>query len=40
MSLDETARGRLRDLIRSRLPFEADGSIRLTARAWAAKGRA
>jgi SAM-dependent methyltransferase len=40
MSLDEGARGRLRDLIRSRLPFEADGSIRLAARAWAAKGRA
>jgi SAM-dependent methyltransferase len=35
MSLHETARGRLRDRIRERLPVEADGSISLTARAWA-----
>jgi SAM-dependent methyltransferase len=37
MSLDETARARLRDRIRERLPVEADGSIWLTARAWAAR---
>lgn len=35
MSLDEAARARLRDRIRSRLPFAADGSITMTARAWA-----
>lgn len=33
MSLDETARARLRDCIRDRLPTEANGSISLTARA-------
>ena len=38
MSLDETARARLRDRIRARLPIKADGSISLTARAWAARG--
>ncbi len=38
MSLDETARARLRDRIRERLPVEADGSIALTARAWGARG--
>lgn len=37
MSLDETARARLRDLIRERIPVEADGSISLTARAWAVR---
>lgn len=37
MSLDETARLRLRDCIRERLPVEANGSISLTARAWAAR---
>jgi len=37
MSLDETARARLRDRIRERLPVEANGSISLTARAWAAR---
>jgi SAM-dependent methyltransferase len=37
MSLDETARGHLRDRIRARLPIEAGGSISLTARAWAAR---
>ncbi len=37
MSLDETARARLRDRIRERLPIAADGSISLTARAWAAR---
>ena len=35
MSLDETARTRLRDRIRERLPVEADGSISIIARAWA-----
>jgi SAM-dependent methyltransferase len=38
MSLDEPARNRLRDRLRSRLPQEPDGSIRLTARAWATRG--
>jgi SAM-dependent methyltransferase len=37
MSLDETARARLRDRIQERLPIEASGSISLTARAWAAR---
>jgi SAM-dependent methyltransferase len=37
MSLDEKARVRLRDRIRERLPVAADGSISLTARAWAAR---
>ena len=37
MSLDEAARTRLRDRIRARLPLEADGSIPLTARAWAVR---
>jgi SAM-dependent methyltransferase len=37
MSLDETARVRLRDRIRERLPVAANGSISLTARAWAAR---
>jgi SAM-dependent methyltransferase len=37
MSLDETARARLRDRIRERLPVQADGSISLTARAWATR---
>ena len=35
MSLDETMRARLRDAIRHRLPIESDGSISLSARAWA-----
>jgi SAM-dependent methyltransferase len=39
MSLDETARTRLRELIRERLPMEENGSITLTARTWAARGR-
>ena len=38
MSLDEAARGRLRDRIRERLPVAADGSISLMARAWAVRG--
>ena len=39
MSLDEDARGRLRERIRERLPIEADGSISLIARAWAVRAR-
>ncbi|HYA46547.1 MAG TPA: class I SAM-dependent methyltransferase [Burkholderiales bacterium] len=39
MSLDETARVRLRDRIRGRLPIAANGSLSLTARAWAARTR-
>ena len=35
MSLDESTRARLRDRIRARIPVHADGSIPLTARAWA-----
>ncbi|HEY5899053.1 MAG TPA: class I SAM-dependent methyltransferase [Burkholderiales bacterium] len=37
MSLDEPVRARLRDRIRERLPVAADGSISLTARAWAVR---
>jgi SAM-dependent methyltransferase len=37
MSLDEEARGRLRERIRERMPPRADGSISLTARAWAVR---
>lgn len=40
MSLDEKRRAALRERIRGRLPVERDGSIALTARAWAARGRA
>ena len=36
VSLDEPARERLRDRLRSTLPTQADGSIHLVARAWAA----
>ncbi len=39
MSLGETARARLRDRIRERLPIGADGSISLSARAWAARAQ-
>jgi hypothetical protein len=35
MALDEAARARLRERIRERLPVETNGSIALTARAWA-----
>lgn len=38
MSLPPDARDRLRDLIHSRLPVAADGTVRLTARAWAVRG--
>lgn len=37
MSLDEPARTRLRDRLRATLPAGADGSISLTARAWAVR---
>jgi SAM-dependent methyltransferase len=40
MSLDETARAQLRGRIRARLPTEANGSISLTARAWAVRSSA
>ena len=39
MSLDEAARARLRDHLRERMPTNANGSISLTARAWAARAR-
>lgn len=39
MSLDESARTQLRDRIRERMPLQADGSIALTARAWAVRGK-
>ena len=35
MALDEPRRSRLADALRRRLPVQADGSISLTARAWA-----
>lgn len=38
MALEEMARARLRDRLRERVPVAADGSISLTARAWAARG--
>ena len=38
VSLEEDARVRLRERLRATLPIEADGSIHLTARAWAARG--
>ena len=37
MSLDEAARAHLRDRLRTRVPIHADGSISLTARAWAVR---
>lgn len=37
MSLDDGARTRLRERLRARLPAGSDGSISLTARAWAAR---
>ena len=39
VSLDEPARTALRDRLRASLPEEPDGTIRLTARAWAVRGR-
>jgi SAM-dependent methyltransferase len=38
MSLDEPARARLREGLKAALPIQADGSIMLTARAWAVRG--
>jgi SAM-dependent methyltransferase len=38
MSLSEDARTRLRELLRERIPTQSDSSIRLRARAWAARG--
>jgi SAM-dependent methyltransferase len=38
MSLDDAARTRLRDRIRSRMPLAPDGSAALVARAWAVRG--
>ena len=38
-TLDQPARDALREQLRSSLPFEPDGSIHLTARVWAVKGR-
>jgi SAM-dependent methyltransferase len=40
MSLAEERRRALRDLLRARLPANPDGSIPLTARAWAIRGTA
>jgi SAM-dependent methyltransferase len=39
MSLLDERREALRERIRAAVPFEADGSISLTARAWAVRGR-
>ncbi|HLN77846.1 MAG TPA: methyltransferase domain-containing protein [Nocardioidaceae bacterium] len=39
MSLTDERRHALRDLLRARLQPDADGAIRLTARAWAVRGR-
>ena len=39
MSLAEAARARLREAVRRRIPVQADGSISLTARAWAVRAR-
>jgi SAM-dependent methyltransferase len=38
MSLDEAARGRLRDRLRAKVPATANGSISMIARAWAVRG--
>ncbi len=38
MSLTEDRRAQLRELIRTRLPYDTDGSIPLVARAWAVRG--
>lgn len=38
MTLSEDRRERLREYLRAHLPTETDGSIRLIARAWAARG--
>ena len=38
-SLSEQDRAALREELRSRLPADPDGAIRLAARAWAVRGR-
>ena len=38
MALDQSARARLCERIRERIPLQADGSISLVARAWAVRG--
>jgi len=38
LSLNERDRKNLRDILYNKLPIQADGSIALTARAWAARG--
>ena len=38
MSLSESDRADLRGRLEARLPTEPDGTINLTARAWAARG--
>ena len=38
MSLSEPRRTELREAIRSRLPVDGDGTLRLIARAWAVRG--
>ena len=38
VSLSDEQRGELRELLRERLPSSVDGSIELTARAWAVRG--
>jgi hypothetical protein len=40
IALDDHTRAQLRDRLRARLPVAADGSIALTARAWAIRGTA
>ena len=40
VSLDAASQRRLRERLRDTLPFNADGSIDLMARAWAVRGRA
>ncbi len=39
LSLDEASRAEFREALRARLPLSADGSIELTARVWAVRGR-
>jgi hypothetical protein len=39
-TLPEAGRGRIRELLRSRLPTNPDGSIPLSARAWVVRGTA
>jgi hypothetical protein len=38
MSLSEEERAKLKEAMRARVPIASDGSISLTARAWAARG--